>query len=105
MNGYRVIYGNRKGPATMSSERYSLRAVAPDAYAALGALDRTAHDAPLPRALLELVKMRASQLNSCAYCLDMHSKEPSRWASRPRSSSCSMPGVRRRSTPSRSVRL
>ena len=58
----------------MSSERYSLRAVAPDAYAALVALDRTAHDVPLPRALLELVKRRASQLNGCAYCLDMHSK-------------------------------
>jgi hypothetical protein len=52
VNGYRVIYGNRKGPAIMSSERYSLRAVAPDAYAALVALDRTVHDAPLPRALL-----------------------------------------------------
>ena len=59
----------------MSRQRYSLRAVAPDAYAALVALDRTVHDASLPRPLLELVKMRASQLNGCAYCLDMHSKD------------------------------
>jgi AhpD family alkylhydroperoxidase len=29
----------------------------------------------LEHALLELVKMRASQLNGCAYCLDMHSKD------------------------------
>src|SRR5574340_617221 len=29
----------------------------------------------LERSLLELVKMRASQINGCAYCLDMHSKD------------------------------
>jgi len=29
----------------------------------------------LERPLLELVKMRASQINGCAYCLDMHSKD------------------------------
>ncbi|HET7562346.1 MAG TPA: carboxymuconolactone decarboxylase family protein, partial [Rhodanobacteraceae bacterium] len=29
----------------------------------------------LERNLLELVKMRASQINGCAYCLDMHSKD------------------------------
>jgi AhpD family alkylhydroperoxidase len=52
-----------------------LRAAAPDAYAAVVALARTVHDAPLPRPLLELVKMRASQLNGCAYCLDMHSED------------------------------
>ncbi len=56
----------------MSAQRYSLRAVAPDAYAAMTALDRVAHASSLPRPLLELVKMRASQINGCAYCLDMH---------------------------------
>ena len=29
----------------------------------------------LPRGLIELVKMRASQINGCAYCLDVHSKD------------------------------
>jgi AhpD family alkylhydroperoxidase len=29
----------------------------------------------LPKRLLELVKIRASQLNHCAYCLDMHTKD------------------------------
>ena len=29
----------------------------------------------LPQALLELVRMRVSQINGCAYCLDMHSKD------------------------------
>ena len=59
----------------MSMDRYSLREVAPDAYAAMVALDRTVHESSLPRYLLELVKMRASQRNRCAYCLAMHSKD------------------------------
>ena len=59
----------------MSAERYSLREVAPEAYRAMSALERVVHDAGLPRLLVELVKMRASQLNRCAYCLDMHSKD------------------------------
>jgi AhpD family alkylhydroperoxidase len=33
------------------------------------------NDSGLPHALLALVKMRASQINGCAYCLDMHSKD------------------------------
>jgi AhpD family alkylhydroperoxidase len=32
-------------------------------------------DCGLEPSLLELVKMRASQINGCAYCLDMHSKD------------------------------
>jgi AhpD family alkylhydroperoxidase len=59
----------------MSAQRYSIREVAPDAYRAMSALERVVHDAGLPRPLVELVKMRASQLNRCAYCLDMHSKD------------------------------
>jgi AhpD family alkylhydroperoxidase len=40
-------------------------------------LDLEAHvrESGLEPALLELVKMRASQLNGCAYCLDMHSQD------------------------------
>jgi AhpD family alkylhydroperoxidase len=33
------------------------------------------HSSTLEPALLELVKMRASQLNGCGYCLDMHSRD------------------------------
>jgi AhpD family alkylhydroperoxidase len=39
------------------------------------ALGAQAAAAGLEPALLELVKLRASQLNGCAYCLDMHSKD------------------------------
>jgi AhpD family alkylhydroperoxidase len=33
------------------------------------------HKCGLERGLLELVKLRASQINGCAHCIDMHSKE------------------------------
>ena len=39
------------------------------------ALERASAASGLDTALLELVKMRASQMNGCAYCLDMHSKD------------------------------
>ena len=38
-------------------------------------LETHIHGCGLESSLLELVKMRASQINSCGYCLDMHSKE------------------------------
>jgi AhpD family alkylhydroperoxidase len=38
-------------------------------------LEVVVQDSGLESELLELVKMRASQLNGCAYCLDMHSKD------------------------------
>jgi AhpD family alkylhydroperoxidase len=50
--------------------RASLPALKP-----LFALGAQAEASGLERSLLELVKMRASQLNGCAYCLDMHSKD------------------------------
>src|SRR4030095_1645444 len=47
----------------------------PGAYHALKQLQDYVEHSGLERALLELVKVRASQLNSCAFCLDMHWKE------------------------------
>ncbi|HET7314278.1 carboxymuconolactone decarboxylase family protein [Salinisphaera sp.] len=41
---------------------------------ALRSLEDYLHDCRLEAPLLELVKMRASQINGCAFCLDMHSK-------------------------------
>ncbi len=38
-------------------------------------LERQVHQSGLEASLLELVKSRASQLNGCAWCLDMHSKD------------------------------
>ena len=43
-------------------------------YQAMLELDRAVHDTDLlPKDLIELVKLRASQLNGCAFCVDMHS--------------------------------
>ena len=42
---------------------------------AMLALQREVETSGLEHKLLELVKLRASQINGCAYCLDMHSKD------------------------------
>ena len=55
--------------------RIDCEAVLPEATRALRELDRVAGSSGLDPRLLELVRMRASQLNKCAYCLDMHSKD------------------------------
>jgi AhpD family alkylhydroperoxidase len=39
------------------------------------ALDKASRKVSLPPALLELVRLRASQLNGCAYCVDLHSND------------------------------
>lgn len=51
------------------------KAAAPDALHSLYALEQFIRKSGLETKLLELVRMRASQLNECAYCLDMHSKD------------------------------
>lgn len=38
-------------------------------------LEKAIHGSTLEPEVIELVKLRASQLNGCAYCLDMHSKD------------------------------
>jgi AhpD family alkylhydroperoxidase len=52
-------------------ERVSLMGEARVAYSAMAAFDRSIE---LDPALRELVKIRASQLNACAYCIDMHTR-------------------------------
>src|SRR6185437_5031832 len=55
--------------------RTDYRHAAPGALQAMGALQRYTQESGLEHSLLELVKLRSSQLNGCAYCLDMHSKD------------------------------
>jgi len=45
------------------------------AYKAMLALETYVQNCGLEKATWELVKLRASQINGCAYCLDMHSKD------------------------------
>jgi AhpD family alkylhydroperoxidase len=55
--------------------RLNYAKAAPKGYRAVLSLDSYVEDCGLEPLLLELVKMRASQINGCAYCLDMHSKD------------------------------
>ncbi len=56
--------------------RIDTRKVAPEAYRSLLQLEAyLEHHSGLEPVLLNLVKMRASQINGCAYCIDMHSKD------------------------------
>src|SRR5690349_21381075 len=49
--------------------------VAPGAAKAMQQLEAYARHSGLEPSLLELIKIRASQINGCAYCLDMHTKD------------------------------
>ena len=49
--------------------------VSPKAFQAMFGLQKYVNESGLEQSLQELVKMRASQINGCAYCLDMHSKD------------------------------
>ncbi|HEX8718859.1 MAG TPA: carboxymuconolactone decarboxylase family protein [Gemmatimonadaceae bacterium] len=55
--------------------RIDYRHAAPGALQAMGGMQQYVQESGLEHSLLELVKLRASQINGCAYCLDMHSKE------------------------------
>ena len=57
------------------SKRLSIPNAAPEGYAALRAVEAYIQQSSLPSLLVDLVKMRGSQINGCAYCLDMHSKD------------------------------
>ncbi len=56
--------------------RLEAQKVSPAAYQALLGLEMFIRkQSKLEPALVQLVKMRASQINGCAYCIDMHSKD------------------------------
>jgi AhpD family alkylhydroperoxidase len=56
-------------------KRINYQKAAPGVSQAMQGLEKYIHHCGLEASLLELVKMRASQINGCAYCLDMHSKD------------------------------
>ena len=55
--------------------RFSYIKSAPEAHRAMRELGQAVAKGPLPKALIELIDMRVSQINGCAFCLDMHSKD------------------------------
>ena len=56
-------------------QRLDAKKLSPGMYQAMLALQAYVDGCGLERPLLELVKIRASQINGCAYCLAMHTKE------------------------------
>jgi AhpD family alkylhydroperoxidase len=61
--------------AIIMNARIDIMRVDPGIMQAMFALERQIRKSGLDETLLELVRMRASQINGCAYCLDMHSKD------------------------------
>ncbi len=57
------------------SQRLNIAAQAPELYKAYYAFSQAEQKGGLPESLRDLVHIRASQLNGCAFCLDMHVKE------------------------------
>ncbi|WP_029040583.1 carboxymuconolactone decarboxylase family protein [Cucumibacter marinus] len=56
-------------------ERLNYAKAAPDLFRAVLNFNQKVNESGLEASLLHLVKYRASQINGCAFCLDMHSKE------------------------------
>ncbi|WP_449061852.1 carboxymuconolactone decarboxylase family protein [Planomonospora algeriensis] len=55
--------------------RMNVAELAPEAYKAMLGLEGFLRTSTLPHATLELVKLRASQINGCGFCVDMHAHE------------------------------
>ncbi|MGB3387613.1 MAG: carboxymuconolactone decarboxylase family protein [Pseudaminobacter sp.] len=56
-------------------QRLQFFATAPEVMKAVVALNKAVEESGLERSLLHLIKLRASQINGCSFCVDMHSRE------------------------------
>jgi AhpD family alkylhydroperoxidase len=56
-------------------ERLNYAKAFPEGIHALLALEKTIRESGLEPSLIELLKTRTSQMNGCAYCIDMHTKD------------------------------
>lgn len=57
------------------SNRVNIGLAEPEAYKALMGIERYLNGTKLSKTHKELIKIRASQINGCAFCLDMHTKD------------------------------
>ena len=62
-------------PDKSTQPRLDVRKVSPDLFKAMAGLQNYADNSGLERKLLDLVKIRASQINGCAYCIAMHTND------------------------------
>jgi len=56
-------------------QRMQMNVVNPQGYQAMLGLEQYLHASTIDKKLLELIKIRASQINGCAFCLEMHTKD------------------------------
>ena len=56
-------------------QRISIKDIEPNALKAMLGLEQYIRNSQLPALLREMIKIRASQINGCAYCIDMHTQE------------------------------
>ncbi len=56
-------------------KRMDIKAIEPNAYKAMSGMEQYIRSSKLPPLLREMIKIRASQINGCAYCIDMHTQE------------------------------
>ncbi len=56
-------------------KRIDFNVVQPNAYVAMDVLDKFVNESSLDKLQREFIKIRASQINGCAYCVDMHSAD------------------------------
>ena len=56
-------------------QRISIKDIEPNAYKAMLGMEQYIKNSQLPALLREMIKIRASQINRCAYCIDMHTQE------------------------------
>ncbi|MDT0644820.1 carboxymuconolactone decarboxylase family protein [Zunongwangia sp. F363] len=56
-------------------KRVIIKEIQPEAYRAMNALEKYLHKSSVSAGLKELIKIRASQLNGCAYCLEIHTRD------------------------------
>lgn len=56
-------------------KRVLIKEAEPQAFTAMLGMETYIRSTSLPPLLLELIKIRASDLNGCAYCIDMHTQE------------------------------
>lgn len=59
----------------ITEKRFSMSKVQPDAFRAMRELSKYVSATGLPPLQLEMIKIRASQINGCAYCLNMHARD------------------------------
>lgn len=60
---------------TVQEPRLDLAAAAPRAARALYSADQAIRESPLDPSIVELVKLRVSQINRCVHCIDLHSHD------------------------------